>query len=306
VAELLWTGTLPKTRPKWRATGFGVNPKLLIPLIPKHARPIEALMIAFGAISLFDADPNFEPTELTAVERAGVLARRAVASFGLVRGVKAARDALKADTVAKSFLVALGGRTGRDAVNAVESALVLLADHELNPSSFAARIPASVGAPLPASMAAAIATLSGPMHGGESERVAAMIDEAESPEMATVVVRDRVRRGDQVPGFGHSLYPVLGDPRAEPLLRMANELAPTNQRVRTVNAFMEAMSLAGGPRPSLDLGLVALCAALRLPAGSSVALFAAGRIAGWIAHALEQRAAGFSLRPRARYTGPVP
>jgi citrate synthase len=304
VAELLWTGTLPKQRPKWSVRGFGLNPSLLIPLIPKNARPLEALMIAFGAISLIDADP-YEPTTNTAIDRATVLARRAVAAFGLVRGADAAREALRAETVSKSFLVALGGRTGRDAVSAVEKALVLVADHELNPSSFAARLPASVGASLAASVAAAIATLSGPIHGGAAERVEAMIDEAESPERAASVVRDRMRRGDQVPGFGHPLYPIAGDPRASPLMRAAQELAPNNQRVRTVHAFAEAMLLAGGPRPTLDLGLVALCAALKLPPGSAVALFAAGRIAGWIAHALEQRSAGFALRPRARYVGPA-
>ncbi len=304
VAELLWTGELPSRRPKWRATGFGVNPSLLTPLIPKHARPLEALMIAFGAISLADAEP-FEPTPNTAFERGGVLTRRGVACFGLVRGVEAAREALRAESVAKSFLVALGGRTGRAAVNAVEMALVLVADHELNPSSFAARIPASVGAALPASMAAAIATLSGPIHGGACERVEAMVDEAGSPERAAAVVRDRMRRGDPVPGFGHPLYPA-GDPRAAPLLRISNELAPTNERVRVVRAFQEAMVLAGGPQPTLDLGLVALAGALKLPPGGSVALFAAGRMAGWIAHALEQRSAGYSLRPRARYVGPEP
>jgi citrate synthase len=129
-----------------------------------------------------------------------------------------------------------------------------------------------------------------------------MVAEARGPEGAIRVVRQRLRRGEMIPGFGHRLYPG-GDPRATPLLAHAEALAPSNRVVRTVRAFADAMALAAQERPTVDLALCALAAALGLPPGGAVALFAAGRTAGWIAHALEQRRAGFALRPRARYVG---
>lgn len=302
VAELLWTGALPKTRPVWPAVDLGLPPSRLLPLLPKDARPLDALRIAFPAVSLADEVSRVEPTEKSALVSARVLVRRAIACLGLPRGRGSVQSALRERTVAASLMAALGGRPTKRALLAVERALILVADHELNPSSFAARVPASVGAGLPASLAAAMAALSGPIHGGACERIEAMLEEAGRPVDAAAVVWDRLRRGDPIPGFGHPLYP-HGDPRGAPLIEEARALAPKNQDVRKVQAFAEAMARAAFSHPTVDTGLVALAAALGLPPGSSVALFAAGRIAGWIAHALEQRAAGHELRPRARYTG---
>lgn len=303
VAELLWTGELPAVRPRWPKVGLGAAPGRLTALVPKDAHPLDALRIAFPAVSLADAELRIEPNEETALTSARVLVRRAVACLGLIRGSEPVRAALFANTVAESLMTALGGKKTKNALRAVERGLILIADHELNPSSFAARIPASVGAGLPASLAAAMATLSGPIHGGACERIEAMLEETGGPEDAAAVVRRRLRRGDEIPGFRQPLYPD-GDPRAPPLLAEAKRLAPKNEVVRKVHAFKEAMALGAYAYPTVDMGLVALAAALRLPPGGSVALFAAGRLAGWIAHALEQRSAGHALRPRARYVGP--
>lgn len=185
---------------------------------------------------------------------------------------------------------------------AIDAALVLMADHELNASSFAARVAASTGADLYMCVTAALATVSGPEHGSAPDRVEALIAEIGKPERATAVVRARARRGESVPGFGHRLY-AAGDPRTPPLLARAQDLAPRSTRVRTLLALVEVMADAGHPPPSADIGLVAIAEALRMPPGSAGALFALGRSAGWIAHALEQRAQGFMVRPRARYVG---
>jgi citrate synthase len=182
---------------------------------------------------------------------------------------------------------------------------VVSADHELNASTFAARVAASAGADLYACVGAALATVSGPRHGGACDRVEALVAEAGSPRRAAAVVHERARRGEAIPGFGHTLYPD-GDPRARPLFASAAALgrgrAPM-QRVQTVLALVDAVGEARRELPSVECGLVAVTAALELPPGSAAALFALGRAAGWIAHALEQRAAGYLLRPRARYIG---
>jgi citrate synthase len=196
-------------------------------------------------------------------------------------------------------LVASGIGTRVD-VSAVELALVLSADHELNQSTFAARIAASAGADLYACLGAALYVFLGTRHGTASDRVEAVVDAlpARGVERA---VRAMLTRGERPPGFGHPLYPA-GDPRGALLVERARSLARTQRAVRAL-AFLDAVTQLLGETPSLDGGLVALSAALGADRGASAALFALGRSVGWIAHALEQRAQGTLLRPRARYVG---
>jgi citrate synthase len=300
-AELLWTGALPGRPPRWRADDLGVPVRRLAALLPAAARPLDAMMLALAALEVA-ATSRGDASEEAAMARGRTLVRRLVASVALPGRPGRLRAALAAETVAESLLVAFGAPVSPPRVRATEAALILVADHELNPSSFAARIPASVGADLHAALGAAIQALSGPLHGAAADFVEAMVAEARGPGGAIRVVGERLRRGESVPGFGHRLYPG-GDPRAAPLLAHAETLAPRSAAVRTVRAFADAMALAAQERPTVDLGLCALAAALGLPPGGAVALFAAGRTAGWIAHALEQRRAGFALRPRARYVG---
>ena len=177
---------------------------------------------------------------------------------------------------------------------------MLSADHELNPSSFTARVAASTGADLYACVGAALGALSGPEHSGACERVEALLAEIGTPARVATVIEDRTRRGDALPGFGHPLY-VHGDPRAAALLA---GLAPRRRAERTLAALVARMKAARREPPNIDLALVATASALGLPPGAASAIFAVGRAAGWIAHVLEQREAGFVLRPRARYTGP--
>jgi citrate synthase len=210
-----------------------------------------------------------------------------------------ARPVSVAATLAASF-----GLKRRAAQRALDVALVLSADHELNPSTFAVRVAAATGADLYACVSAGLAALSGPRHGGACDRVEALVAETGRPERAGEIVRERSRRGESVPGFGHPLYPD-GDPRARVLLDEARRLSlrPV-AALKVLFALVEAMRRAEREAPTLDAGLVAISSALGLPAGSAAGLFAVGRMAGWIAHALEQRSAGFLLRPRARYVGP--
>jgi citrate synthase len=203
--------------------------------------------------------------------------------------------------VARSVLVGLGGRAHPAAIAAVDRGLVLSADHELNPSTFAARITAGVGADLYACAIAAVATLSGPRHGAATARIEAFRASIDRPRDAADRVRDSLARGEELAGFGHPLYP-NGDPRARPLLRAAKALGRSNASV--LFAITAAAEKYGALRPSIDFALVTLGAALGLGDGAALAMFAIGRSAGWVAHAIEQRHAGFSLRPRARYATP--
>ncbi|GJD62720.1 citrate synthase [Methylobacterium frigidaeris] len=180
----------------------------------------------------------------------------------------------------------------------VRRALVLCADHELNASGFTARCVASAGASLRAAVIGGLAALSGSRHGGMTARVEALWDALDGPDPASSLRRQLAGRED-LPGFGHPLYPA-GDPRAAALLA---PLLAEDPRLRAVAAAAQELT---GARPALDFALVALRRRLALPRGSAFGLFALGRSVGWIAQGLEQRQAGGLIRPRSVYVGPEP
>jgi citrate synthase len=182
-----------------------------------------------------------------------------------------------------------------DAEDHIRRALVLLADHELNASTFATRVTISTGASLSAGVLAGLTTLTGPLHGGASASVRALVESAGhiGPQAA---VRAWLAQGRALPAFGHPLYPD-GDVRATALL----ERLTVPPLYAELASWVEA---AAGERPNVDFALAAMTEALDLPAHAPLTLFALGRCAGWLAHALEQAESGHLIRPRARYVGP--
>jgi citrate synthase len=158
----------------------------------------------------------------------------------------------------------------------VNRALVLGADHELNASTFTARVAASTGADVHACITAALATLSGPRHGGAADRIEALLDEISGPDEAIDVVYERQRRGEGIEGFGHPLYPE-GDPRGLALMSLASELGSDDPATAKCAALVEAMEQSGQGAPTIDVGLVALSLALGLPRGAASGFFAVSR-----------------------------
>ncbi len=186
------------------------------------------------------------------------------------------------------------GRPGSKEV--IRKALVLLADHELNASTFATRVAASTGAGLSASILAGFATLSGPLHGGATATVRAFAETARriGAEQAILACLEEGRR---VPAFGHPLYP-QGDIRARVLL----ECFPLPH---IYAELLKAADRLVGEPPNVDFALTAFAESAALPADAPFVLFAVARCVGWIAHALEQQQNGSLIRPRARYVGPA-
>jgi citrate synthase len=180
------------------------------------------------------------------------------------------------------------------AAESIRRALVLLADHELNASTFATRVAASTGAALSASVLAGFATLSGPMHGGASAAVQSLVEEARLIGAQRAILA-LLAQGRVLPAFGHPLYPD-GDVRAAALLGQLT-IPPIYESLRA------AAHTLVGETPNVDFALCALAAAYRLPPDAPFVLFALARCVGWIAHALEQHLSGHLIRPRARYVG---
>lgn len=178
----------------------------------------------------------------------------------------------------------------------LRTAMVLLLDHELTSSAFAARIAASNGASLPACLLSGLTTLSGPLHGDASGRVRALFSEVERCGEDDIVAH-YLSTGLPLPGFGHHLYPE-GDPRAMALLALFDP-PPVIAR------FIDKATHLTGLHPNIDVALAALVTHCGLPDDAAFAMFATARSVGLLAHSLEQLAVGQVIRPRGRYVGPA-
>jgi citrate synthase len=185
----------------------------------------------------------------------------------------------------------------QDAVKIINAALILCADHELNASTYSARVAASARANLGACLLAGAATLTGDAHGGATNLSGAWFRKIsrqfETGEVVTVSGLDEV-----LPGFGHPLYPTK-DPRADYLLSLCEISENWQQLLREIEETR-------GVAPTLDFSLAVVEQYLKLPRGAGLGLFALGRTAGWMAHIFEQRKSGKLIRPRANYSGPKP
>ncbi|MBA1158247.1 citrate synthase family protein [Microvirga mediterraneensis] len=207
------------------------------------------------------------PKEARAAEVAAILRLTAAAASGADPGIAPLHRHLAA-----------AWKASPQASDAIRRALVLCADHELSSSTFAVRVTASTGASLRHAVIAGLVALSGPYHGGMTERVRAFLDDpARAPR----------------PGFRHRLYPE-GDPRAQALLENVPLLASDA-------TTLKILADASGGSPGIDVALVMMERAYGLPVGAAFAIFAIGRTAGWLAHAVEQRSQAALIRPRARY-----
>jgi len=309
VAELLWTGDLPSRPVTW------THARVLPLRLPRHlSPPVDTLLAGLAALRQARRmtpgrpPPSALPAAMPNTDRAAAMKEPGASELvwtliGLVAAAAGRRpaDALAATDVASGVQRALGA-PARGA-GLLETALVLCADHELNVSSFAARVAASTGADLEACVLAALAAFSGPRHGAESMRVQALVTETGRPERARPTLLARVRRGEALPGFGHPLYP-NGDPRGTLLLALTAGHAHRSGPLATLRALVAEAARLGIGAPNLDVGLLAVAHALRLPPWAGQVLFCVGRSAGWIAHVAEQRSSGELLRPRARYVGP--
>ena len=182
----------------------------------------------------------------------------------------------------------------------VRRCLVLLADHELNASTFVARCIASTGATPYAVVAGALAALSGRRHGGASAQAEALFRELGDTRNPMAALASRLARGDSVPGLDQPLYP-KGDPRALAIVEAITAARP-EAGARIAAAAVAATRLTG-LHPNVDFALGAAATMIDSPPGSALALFVVARAVGWIAHAIEQYESGVLIRPRARYIG---
>ncbi len=275
VAELLWTGEDPGPV-TWKPPETVMAPSPPLP-------PIDRMRLA-----LLEAELTDRKRFSTLREHRIECGRRMIgvlATAWLDRPLRSVAGLAPADA---------------DVDNSVlDAALIAVADHELNASTFAARVAASTGAGIYAAASAGFAALTGPKHGGSADRCEALIDEVIRAGSASRALELLLRRGESVPGFGHPLYPD-GDPRWRIIVSRLDDRASTSI-VDVLDDIVEAGARFGLAPPNIDLGLAGLSRSFGWEPGSASAVFALGRSAGWVAHALEQYEQGVLLRPRGHF-----
>jgi citrate synthase len=291
VAEFLWNEASTGVHPAWTADRDAVRAAArVVTAVPAGASATDVLRIAIAVIGV--ADPlrfDLRPSGAIATARrliAGALA----AVSGRLRGPAAAQVAAW-----------IGAPRDATTVAAIDDVLVLLADHELAASTVAVRVAASFGADPYAAVAAGLGAMSGRRHGAASRQIevalASMGRRVPAARAAAALLT-----GDTVtPGFGHPLYP-QGDPRVPPILALARRRGSVRQ-AEALDAVLRAQTTS---LPNVDFALATFTHALRLAPGAGEALFTAARLAGWLAHALEEYADRTDMRLRAVYTGQRP
>jgi len=238
----------------------------------------------------------------TAVQSARRLIRALTGTFGFLGSRKSFYALAEGESIVSGVLSALKLPDDRDAHRALQQALVLCADHELNPTTFAARVAASTGADLHSCIGAALGAHFGSLVGSMPDKIEEMFATPVDEKAILATIKRLTEGARNPPGFNHPAYP-KGDPRGTLMIEIAAAVASTRTRadVQHMQAVLDTAREQYGTLPSIEMGLVVLSRALELPRGSASGLFALGRSAGWVAHVLEQRLAGFLIRPRAKF-----
>jgi citrate synthase len=293
VAGWLWTGEAWPGG-SWRASPAAVAAgRAAQSGLPPDVLPLERLQVITPALAAMDPlRHNVEPDAVVAIGQHLIAGMVECLPGTGAAGSIAARLAARLTTGTPEAVL----------VDALRVALVLLADHELAASTFAARIAASVRADPYAVVMAGLGAMGGALHGGASLRVEAMFAEARDPEHARQVLGQRLRRGERIPGLGHTVYRG-GDRRATMLLDRVRAAVPGHPRLAVVDAMLDEASRRRLRETNVEFALAALVDVSGMVSGAGEAIFAIARTAGWLAHALEEYAHPTRLRPRAVYIG---
>ncbi|MBI2768015.1 MAG: helix-turn-helix domain-containing protein [Burkholderiales bacterium] len=306
VAELLWTGLWHEVDRPWQQVEGPRHLAEWLQLLPPGTGrqqlvelfSLVVMRLAMGRGPLQDRLISGRPLD---VAREVIVSL--VGCFGLLSQAGTYQAVKPGRPVAQALLETMGLPALQDDCALLNTTLVLLADHELSPGTFAARIAASSGSSMHSCIAAAIGTSSGMEIGRRYDRIDGFLNEGPRGTDLVEKARSQLQGGRELPGFGHPLYP-HGDPRASHLLAQVAARAKNPAAVRHILSLVEQLGTHHGLHPRHELAVIAVCKALKLPAGAPAGLFVLARVSGWVAHILEQRLSNTMIRPRARFVPP--
>ena len=315
---LLWNGKLPtqselKAFNKELAEARELNPAILdlLRAVPAYASPMEVLRTAVSLLSIYDADEkdSSHAANLRKSFRLTAQIPMIVALFDRIRKGKPVVEADKSLTHAANFLWMLNDEKPSDtATKAFDIALILHADHELNASTFAARVIAATLSDMHSAITGAIGALKGPLHGGANEATMKLLFAIEKAGADPAeYVKAMFSRKEKISGFGHRVY-TTEDPRATHLRRMSEELGKAAGNTKwfdmsqKIEAFVKAEKKLNA---NVDFYSASTYTTLGIDIDLFTPIFAISRISGWAAHVLEQHDDNRLIRPRADYTGPA-
>ncbi len=317
VAYLLWFGRLPGLI-EFQAFLDGFTGSMVLPvetvmilrMFPNAAKPMEVLRTAVSSLGHWDPDSG--NTRLDAcLRKAQRITERIpmiVAAHQRLRNGHEPIAPYPDCGIAFNFLYSLNGtEPDPEVVRAMDVALILHADHELNASTFSARVTAATMADIYSAMTSAIGTLKGPLHGGANEEVIKMLEEIGNPDTARDWVLANLRAKKKIAGFGHRVYR-CEDPRAGVLRRYAEQIGQKSGTTRMLDIAEEVrqtMLEHTEVFPNVDFYSAVLYHAINIPRELYTPLFAISRAVGWTAHILEQWKNNRLIRPSAEYIGPV-
>ncbi len=283
--------------------------------IPRDAWPMDVLRTGVSAVAHFiphHADGSHDTNVDSAIDLIAKFPTIVATWDRLRRGLDPIAPDPALSTAANFLYMRTGEKPIPEAEKALDTYLLLLADHSYNASTFSARVTASTGADLYCAITSAVATLAGDLHGGAPSKVMTMLEEIGLPEKAEPYVRDLIGRGKKIMGMGHREYKIR-DPRAQQLEQMAKNLTEkSHTKWYLIARALEDASdkvlqeLKPGKRiyANVEFYTAPTLSSLGIPSDEFTCMFACGRISGWSAHVLEQASHNRLIRPQATYVGP--
>lgn len=317
VIYLLWNKQLP-TQSQLDALKKELDENMALPEgVIEHLRsydlssvhPMSALRSAVSVLGLYDREADVMDNEANKRKAIRIQARIAsvVAAFSRLRKGQEPVQPKKGLSFAANFLYMLNGKEPKPIEEeAFNKALVLHADHELNASTFTARVCVATLSDIYSGITAAISALKGPLHGGANEQVMKMLTEIGEEENAIPYVKKALDNKEKIMGMGHRVYKT-GDPRAKHLKQMSKQLTELIGEPKWYNMSVkieEYIKKEKGLPANVDFYSASVYHSLGIDHDIFTPIFAVSRVSGWIAHILEQYENNRLIRPRAEYVGP--
>ncbi|MGI8825558.1 MAG: citrate/2-methylcitrate synthase [Chloroflexota bacterium] len=317
VAYLLWDGELPNEhelaglRDELRSVRVESERFLpLLPDIPRKAYPLDVLryVVSWDALSNTQVlDNSLEANLAKSRAFTAWFIVVAAAFHRMVSGLEPVAPRPDLDTAANFLYMMRGEEASEVEVRTLDTSLVLHADHELNASTFAARVTIATQSNMHAAIASALGTLSGPRHGGASDRVITMLEDIGSADNVEAWVRGQLDHKQRIMGFGHRVYRTV-DPRSRHLRIMAEQLLAHTDEAAWIDILEKLGHVMERERhlyPNVDLYAALVNHKLGIRPSFYTSIFACTRVVGWTAHVIEQLD-GRMIRPVAEYVGPGP